>query len=335
MKTGFTTSSWFRYIAIIVLLHIIGIGGLIYAATTASSAYWGLGILAYTYGLRHAFDADHIAAIDNTVRKLSEQKQNPGGVGFFFSLGHSSVVFILVLLVVFSVKWIQTSMPAMQEIGGIIGMSVSGFFLLLIGIMNLYILLQLLQAFRKMRSGQIEPEAINHLLESRGLLARLFRPLFRFVNRSWHVYPLGFLFGLGFDTATEIGLLALSASAVHSAYSIPGILSLPVLFAAGMSLMDTADGMVMSKAYQWAFITPARKMYYNILITTVSVAAALTIGFVEITQVLTEGLHWSSPFLMWISRLEFGDLGYAMVALFISAWIISIIIWKKTNTALQ
>ncbi|MNC21056.1 High-affinity nickel-transport protein NixA [compost metagenome] len=319
---------------IIGLLHIIGIIGLIYAAMN-NPAFWGLGILAYTYGLRHAFDADHIAAIDNTVRKLSEQKQNPGGVGFFFSLGHSSVVFITVVLIAFSVKWIQANMPAMQKIGGMIGMGVSGLFLLIIGFLNLFILLQLLQALRKMRSGRIEPEAINHLLESGGLFTRLFRPLFRFVTRSWHVYPLGFLFGLGFDTATEIGLLALSASAAQSAYSILGILALPVLFAAGMSLLDTADGMVMSKAYQWAFITPARKIYYNILITALSVIAALTIGFVEFTRVLTERFHWSSSFFIWLGRSDFGALGYLMAALFISAWIISVIVWKKTNTALQ
>lgn len=334
MKTRFIASAWFKYIAVIGLLHMIGICALIYAAMN-SPAFWGLGILAYSYGLRHAFDADHIAAIDNTVRKLSEQKQNPGGVGFFFSLGHSSVVFIMVLLIAFSVKWIQTNMSALHKIGGIIGMGVSGLFLLLIGFLNFYILLQLLQVFRKMRSGWMGPEEINHLLESRGLLTRLFRPLFRLVNRSWHVYPLGFLFGLGFDTATEIGLLALSASAAQSAYSILGILSLPVLFAAGMSLLDTADSMLMSKAYQWAFITPERKLYYNILITSVSVIAAITIGLVEVTQVLTEGLHWSSPLFIWISRLEFEALGYVMAVLFIIAWIISIIVWKKTNTVLQ
>ncbi|AJY76705.1 HoxN/HupN/NixA family nickel/cobalt transporter [Paenibacillus beijingensis] len=327
-KPSYPRSSWIGYPIVIVMLHVIGVAGLAYAASS-SAAFWGLGLLAYTYGLRHAFDADHIAAIDNTVRKLTEQKRNPLGVGFYFSLGHSSVVFLLVLGIALSIKWIQNEMPLMQDIGGVIGMSVSGLFLILIGLLNLAILIQLLRMFRQMRVEKLDTEQLNHLLESRGLFARLFRPLFRFIGRSWHVYPLGFLFGLGFDTATEIGLLAVSATAAQASVPLAGILSLPILFAAGMSLMDTADGFLMSKAYDWAFMTPLRKMYYNITVTAISVAAALVIGVVELIQVAADKLNLQSPFFRWISDIDFSMMGYVLVGLFILAWIVSILVWKK------
>lgn len=327
-RPTYPLSSWIGYPIVIAMLHAAGWIGVGYAGAH-NATFWGLGLLAYTYGLRHAFDADHIAAIDNTVRKLMEQKRNPLGVGFFFALGHSSVVLLLVLAIALSVKWVQTEMPLMQDIGGVIGMTVSGTFLLVIGLLNLAILIQLLRMFRLMRKEKLDPDRLNDLLEARGLFARLLRPLFRFIGRSWHVYPLGFLFGLGFDTATEIGLLALSATAAQASGSFVGILALPVLFAAGMSLMDTADGMLMTKAYDWAFMTPLRKMFYNITVTSISVAAALIIGLVELIQVAAEKLKLQAPFFQWIGAIEFSMMGYVLAGLFIMAWIISILFWKK------
>jgi high-affinity nickel-transport protein len=319
--------SWLGYFTFVLLLHIIGLIGLV-SVTGNNPAFWSLGLLAYTLGLRHAFDADHIAAIDNTVRKLIQQKKNPLGVGFYFSLGHSSVVFLTVLAIALSIHWFKDKLPQMQEIGGIIGITVSGSFLIIIGIINLVILFNLSQIFRRLRKGVQPTENIEEILDSRGLIARMIKPFLRLVSKSWHVYPLGFLFGLGFDTATEIGLLAISAGAAKSVISVFGILSLPLLFAAGMSLMDTADGMFMSTAYRWAFTTPLRKLYYNVTVTSVSVVAALLLGTVELIKVLSDKLHLQSGFFQWVSALDFGDLGYMLVVLFILAWLISISIWK-------
>jgi high-affinity nickel-transport protein len=319
--------NWLGYFISVVLLHVVGFIGLLTVAGN-NPAFWSMGLLAYTLGLRHAFDVDHIAAIDNTVRKLIQQKKNPLGVGFYFSLGHSSVVFLMVLAIALSIHWIQQKMPQMQEIGRIIGITVSGSFLILIGIINLVILYNLYKIFRKLRKGIQPSENIEEILDNRGLLSRMIKPFLRLVSKSWHVYPLGFLFGLGFDTATEIGLLAISAGAAQGVISVFGILSLPLLFAAGMSLMDTADGMFMSTAYRWAFTTPLRKLYYNVAVTSVSVAAALLIGTVELIQVLSDRLHLQSGFFQWVSALDFGDLGYMLVVLFILAWVISVSIWK-------
>ncbi|MCZ8512217.1 HoxN/HupN/NixA family nickel/cobalt transporter [Paenibacillus filicis] len=322
-----TRSSWIGYAGFVIVLHVAGLAGLIMAAP-GNPAFWGLGILAYSLGLRHAFDVDHIAAIDNTVRKLVQQKRNPLGVGFYFSLGHSSVVFLMVLAVALSVQWVQNKMPQLQEIGGVIGATVSGSFLVIIGIINLMVLIQLYQLFRKLKSGAFHSDELETLLNSRGLIARMISPLLKFISRSWHVYPLGFLFGLGFDTATEVGLLAISAGAAKNSISVFGILSLPLLFAAGMSLMDTADGMFMTKAYRWAFSTPLRKIYYNVTVTAISVVAALLIGVVELLQVLSERLQLQNGFFQWVQHLDFGSLGFALVGLFLAAWIISVTVWK-------
>jgi high-affinity nickel-transport protein len=320
-------SSWGGYFIVILLLHIIGIFGLI--TSRADAYFWGLGLLAYTLGLRHAFDIDHIAAIDNTVRKLVQQKRNPLGVGFYFALGHSTMVLIMVLAVTFSVQWIQNEMPQFEAVGGIIGSVVLSGFLITIGIINLIILLNLFEVYRKTRSGNYQNEQVEALLENRGLFTRYLRPFFRFISRSWHVYPLGFLFGLGFDTATEVGLLALSAGAAQNEVSMLGILSLPLLFAAGMSLMDTADGMFMTTAYRWAFSAPIRKLYYNMTVTAISVIAALLVGVVELMKVVSENLHVQTGFLQWIQKLDFSDFGYVLVVLFVVAWSVSVMLWRN------
>jgi high-affinity nickel-transport protein len=288
----------------------------------------GMAFLSYTFGLRHAFDADHIAAIDNTVRKLVQSKKNPIGVGFFFSLGHSSVVFLMATLLIFSVQWVQKELPQWQELGSIIGTMVSGSFLLFIGALNAIILFDLQKVFFKMRMGRYNEKEVESLLLNRGFLARFAGPLFSFINKSWHVFPLGFLFGLGFDTASEVSLLAISAGAAKEALPISGILALPILFAAGMSLMDTSDGIFMTNAYQWAFSTPLRKIYYNLTVTALSVTAALLIGIIELAQVFSEKLRLTTGIWGWIQTLDISSLGYLLVILFLFSWGISYVIWK-------
>ncbi|WP_246320982.1 HoxN/HupN/NixA family nickel/cobalt transporter [Paenibacillus germinis] len=319
--------SWAGYVGVIVLLHILGLIGL-YSVAKMTPAFWGIGLLAYTLGMRHAFDVDHIAAIDNTVRKLVQQKKNPLGVGFYFSLGHSSVVFIMAIVTAFSVQWAARELPWMQRFGGVIGASVSGLFLVIIGILNLLILINLYKMFLKFRGSTNDDKEFEELLESRGFIARMIKPLFSFIGKSWHVYPLGFLFGLGFDTASEIALLAISAHAAKEAIPFIGVISLPLLFAAGMSLFDTADGMFMTKAYKWAFHTPVRKLYYNLTVTALAVIAALIIGVIELGQVLSEEFRLEGTFWTWLQEIDFGTLGYILVTLFVVAWAISIAVWK-------
>lgn len=327
MRKTLERHSWIPYGVIVAMLHAVGIVFLCVSAED-HPLLLGMGFVAYTLGLRHAFDADHIAAIDNTVRKLLQQGKNPTGVGFFFSLGHSSVVFLMAVVLAFSVRWATKELPEMQEIGGLVGATVSGCFLLIIGLLNLVILFGLYQVFLKIRRGRYNHKEAERLLDSRGFMTRFAGPLFKFVNKSWHIYPLGFLFGLGFDTASEVALLALSAGAVKSSIPTLGILALPILFAAGMSMMDTADGVFMKSAYHWAFSTPLRKIYYNLTVTAVSVVAALLIGMIELTQVLSSKLHFQGMVWKWFEKIDFGWLGYALVGLFLLSWLISYFIWK-------
>lgn len=318
--------NWLPYVIIVISLHILSFGFL-YLANT-NHLLLGMGLLAYTLGLRHAFDADHIAAIDNTVRKLIQQQRNPVGVGFYFSIGHSTVVFFMAVFLGISIKWAKDALPHFQEIGGIIGTLVSGTFLILIGILNLMILISLITLFLKFRKDKINDEKLNDLLDTRGFVSRMVGPYFKFISHSWHVLPLGFLFGLGFDTASEISLLALSSGASQQAISFVGILSLPILFAAGMSLLDTLDGILMTSAYNWAFFNPIRKIYYNITITAISVIAALLIGTVELLQILVDKLQLKGSFWEFIENIQFDNIGYILVILFIISWLISTLIWK-------
>ncbi|CCF80046.1 HoxN/HupN/NixA family nickel/cobalt transporter [Helicobacter bizzozeronii CCUG 35545] len=275
--------SWFPYALAIIFLHVLG---LLLLFLSGDIKFYALASTAYMLGSRHAFDADHIACIDNTIRKLSQQKQNAMGVGFYFSMGHSSVVILATIVSVFAIHWMDTHTPALREVGGVVGTLVSGLFLLLVGLFNVFILIDLFKVFKQSQSSSYNQEALEALLQERGLMNRFFKPLFAFVSKSWHIYPIGFLFGLGFDTASEIALLSLSGGAIKT--SVLGMLSLPILFAAGMSLFDTCDGIFMVKAYDWAFKTPLRKIYYNITITTLSVLVALVIGLIELFQVLSQ-----------------------------------------------
>ncbi|KRL01120.1 HoxN/HupN/NixA family nickel/cobalt transporter [Liquorilactobacillus capillatus] len=304
-------------------LHIVGIV-LLLIAGFHSPSFWGMSFLAYSLGLRHAFDADHIAAIDNTVRKLVQQNKRTEGVGFYFSLGHSTVVFLMAIVVSISVKWAKVKLPFLEEIGGRIGSLVSGSFLILIALFNLLILISMYKSLEKMKQGKFDEDKLNKMLLSRGFLARLLAPLFKCINHSWQMYPIGFLFGLGFDTATEIALIALSASAAQSSISSIGIIALPIIFAAGMNLMDTTDSVMMSGAYSWAFDTPVRKVYYNLTVTTVSVIAAFVIGGVELLQVITSMVNVKS----WVQDIDFNNLGYILVVGFIVMWSCAYLIWK-------
>ena len=301
----------------VALLHALG-WGLYFWYSRHTPALAGLGTLAYTFGLRHAFDADHIAAIDNTTRKLLQDGRRPLGVGFFFSLGHSAIVFALTAGLALTAGVVDAAIPSFQQAGSTIGASISGTFLLLIGMLNLFVLADIVRAWREIRTGRRDDQALERRLLDRGVLSRLV--LTRIGDRidtSWKMAPLGALFGLGLDTATEIALLALAAGVATHRVPLLAILALPTLFAAGMSLLDTADGVVMSRAYGWAFSNPVRKVYYNITVTSLSVAVALVIGMVELLQV-TVGLR----------VLDHGKIGYLVVALFFATWAVSVIYWK-------
>lgn len=318
---------WFRYGVAVAGIHLLGIS-MLFINLKQYPQLLGLVFLSYTLGLRHAFDADHIAAIDNTVRKMIQQKQDPMGVGFFFSLGHSSVVCIMAIITAFSMHWVQQFIPQLKAVAGLVGTAVAGGFLLLIGLFNLFIWVELYKFFVNMRRGKYDQENLDELLLNRGLISRFFKPLYRIINKSWHVYPLGFLFGLSFDTASEVALLAISANLGIKEMPLTAILSLPILFAAGMSLMDTADGVFMTTAYHWAFSTPLRKIYYNLSVTGLSVIAALFIGLIELAQIITPQLGLKGGVWRWIQSLNFGSVGYILVGLFILTWVISYSIWK-------
>jgi nickel/cobalt transporter (NiCoT) family protein len=299
----------------------------------------GTAMLAYTFGLRHAVDADHIAAIDNVTRKLMQQGQRPVGVGFFFSLGHSAVVVLMSIGVAFAASALTSRFDSMKEVGGIIGTSVSALFLFAIAIFNIIVLISIYRTFQAVKNGKpFVEEDFDVLLNNRGFLARIFRPLFRLVTKSWHMFPIGFLFGLGFDTATEVALFGISAVQATNGASLAIIMVFPVLFAAGMTLIDTTDGVLMLGAYGWAFMKPVRKLYYNIklyynmTITAVSVVVALVVGGLETLNLIGDqlGLIDSGGFWGAIGAINdnFGVLGYIIIGIFLVAWIGSVVVYK-------
>lgn len=327
----FTTGEWWRLAALygaIAILHIAGFG--LYLRYVGDyPALVGLGLAAYLFGVRHAFDADHIAAIDDTVRLLLQKGQRPLAVGFFFSLGHCTVVLALALAIALAAGAVRSRMPGLAEVGGIIGGTVSGAFLWLVGILNLLVLLDVVGVWKKARFGTHDHAHLEAMLANRGLLNRLFGGrLQRLMRHSWQMYPLGFLFGLGFDTATEIGLLAMTAGAATGNLPLPAVLALPLLFAAGMTLMDTTDGVLMVKAYDWATVNPLRRIYYNIVTTGLSVALALFIGTLQLLQVAVEALGLRGGVFDTIADVELGALGYVIVAMFLLAWAGSVLLWK-------
>ena len=327
----FSRAEWGRLgllYGFIALLHVAGWGTYLHYAARFPQLV-GLGFVAYMFGLRHAFDADHIAAVDDTVRYLLQKGKQPLAVGFFFSLGHSTVVLVLSFGLAFAATAVKVGLPALQSVGALIGAGVSGTFLWFIGILNLLVLLDILKVWQTAKSGTHSHAHLESLLQKRGLLNRLFGGrLQTLMNHSWQMYPLGLLFGLGFDTASEVGLLAMTAGASAGNLPLPAVLCLPVLFAAGMTVMDTTDGVLMSKAYDWAFLNPLRKIFYNITTTGLSVAVALLIGTIELLQVLIGMLGLHGPVADAIAGLNFGVLGYLIVGLFLLAWGVSVAYWK-------
>jgi high-affinity nickel-transport protein len=288
-------------------------------------------LLAYTFGLRHAVDADHIAAIDNSTRKLMQDGQRPVGVGLFFSLGHSTVVVGLSVVLAISAGLVST-IPQLQEVGGLIGTAVSATFLLLIGFINLIVLIDIYRMFRRVSGGgTYDEQSLDEYLQNRGLLARILRPAMRLIRKSWHMYPLGVLFGLGFDTASEVALLGLAATSGATGIPIVYILILPALFAAGMSLVDATDGVMMLGAYGWAYVKPIRKLYYNLNITLVSVLIAFVIGGIEVLSIVGDKFGLTGGVWDLVANLDFGVIGIAIIAIFVLSWSISTAIyrWKK------
>ncbi len=290
----------------------------------------GTAILAYTFGLRHAVDADHIAAIDNVTRKLMQDGQRPASVGFFFSLGHSTIVIIGSLLVYVAAKTLENQLDAVKEVGGLVGTSISAFFLITIALINLIILRGVWANFQAVREGKVYVDQDSDAVLGGGIMARLFRPLFRILRRPWQMYPIGFLFGLGFDTATEIALLGISAAAAAKGLSVWAMMVFPALFTAGMTLIDTTDGILMVAAYGWAFVKPVRKLYYNLTITSVSVIVALIVGALELFGIVKDRLNLTGGFWDFVGSMNenFGSLGFFIIGVFVFGWLTSMVIYR-------
>lgn len=322
----------------IVALHVIGWFTLVaivapeHYSVGAKAFGIGVGVTAYVLGMRHAFDADHIAAIDNTTRKLMQEGKRPLSVGFWFSLGHSSIVFGLTFLLAVGVRAlagpVEDGGSQLHTVTGLIGTTVSGTFLYIIATVNILILAGIWRVFRQMRAGKFDEAALDEQLNNRGLLNRILGRTMRAITRPGQMYPIGLLFGLGFDTATEIALLVLAGSSAASGLPWYAILCLPVLFAAGMSLLDTIDGTFMNFAYGWAFSKPVRKVYYNLTITGLSVAVALIIGTVELLSLLVDKLGLQGGFWEWIAGLDLNTIGFVIVGLFFVTWAVAVVVWK-------
>jgi len=321
----------------IIGLHVLGWGMLAaavgghYHITRTEIFGFGTGILAYTLGMRHAFDADHIAAIDNTTRKLVGEGKRPLSVGFFFSLGHSSVVFVLAMLLNFGIRALDSQVKnggsGLHTMTGIIGTGVSGTFLYLIAGLNVIILAGIVKVFREMRNQAYDDAELEEQLAKRGLMNRFLGPLARRVDSPWKMYLIGVLFGLGFDTATEVALLVLAGSAAVSGLPFYAILSLPILFAAGMCLFDTADGCFMNFAYDWAFARPVRKVYYNLTITGLSVFVAFFIGTVEILGLIEQEYRLDGGFWTFMGNFDINKAGFVIVGVFVLTWAVALAIW--------
>ena len=340
IRAGLTPQEWARagtMAGIVIGLNVLGWAML---AAAVSGHYhingtqifgFGTGILAYTLGMRHAFDADHIAAIDNTTSKLVNDGKRPLSVGFFFSLGHSSVVFVLALFLNFGIRALDSQVKnggsGLHNMTTIIGTTVSGTFLYLIAVLNIVVMAGIIKVFREMRSGKYDDDQLEEQLNKRGLMNRFLGPLARKVDTPWKIYPIGFLFGLGFDTATEIALLVLAGTAVAGGLPFYAILSLPILFAAGMSLFDTADGCFMNFAYDWAFAKPVRKVYYNMTITGLSVFVAVFIGAVELLGLIAQNAHLDGSFWAFLAGFNINSAGFIIVGVFVLTWVVALAIW--------
>ncbi|HLX57477.1 MAG TPA: HoxN/HupN/NixA family nickel/cobalt transporter [Ktedonobacteraceae bacterium] len=321
-----------KIIGIYILLIIFNVATWVVAFLGFSVRYpalLGIALSAYTFGLRHSVDADHISAIDNVTRKLMQENKRPVAVGFFFSLGHSTIVVALTVAIAIVASVVSTSIPAMKSAGGLIGTSVSAAFLYLIALINFLVLWEIFLAFHKVRRGEeYNDKTLDEFLNQRGLMGRFFRPLLRLVDKSWKMYPVGVLFGLGFDTATEVGLLGIAAAQAGKGLPIAYIMIFPALFTAGMCLLDTTDGILMLGAYGWAFVKPIRKLYYNLNITLISVLVAFVVGTIEVITIIAMEFKLSGGLWNYFSRLDFGVLGGIIIGIFVVSWAVSTAIYK-------
>jgi len=314
--------------AILIVFNVV-LWGLTLLVSTQYAFVLGTGLLAYTFGLRHGVDADHIAAIDNVTRKLMQEGKRPVAVGFFFSLGHSTIVVLLSVVVAVAAGLVESSIPALKGVGGLIGTGVSALFLYVIGAINLLVFLDIFRMFRKVaRGGTYSEETLEEFLAQRGMMNRFFGPLVRAIDTSWKMYPLGLLFGLGFDTASEVALLGISAASAGKGMPVGFVLLFPFLFAAGMSLVDTTDSIMMLGAYGWAFVKPVRKLYYNMNITLVSVLIALVVGTIEALSIVGDRLALEGPFWDWVGGLNVEVMGIIIIGVFVVSWAASTLIYK-------
>jgi nickel/cobalt transporter (NiCoT) family protein len=344
LRNGLTPKEWLAIggmVLTVVALNAIG-WGLVSAAAThhyhiSKTGLMGLGtgVLAYTLGMRHAFDADHIAAIDNTTRKLVNDGKRPLSVGYFFSLGHSSVVFVLAVFLNFGIRALDSQVSSnssgLHHATNVIGTSVSGGFLYLIAILNLIVLIGIAKVYRQMKRGRYDNEELERQLNNRGLMNRFFGGYAGRIDKPWKMYPVGVLFGLGFDTATEVALLVLAGTAVAGGLPFWAILSLPVLFAAGMCLFDTVDGCFMNFAYDWAFSKPIRKVFYNLTITGLSVFVALFIGTIELVGLIGQELNVNDPFFNFFANFNINTAGFIIVGAFAATWGVAALWWHFGN----
>ena len=342
LRGALTREEWHRaggFAAVIVALHLIGFFLLFAFVAPAHFDLGdggvfgiGLGLTAYTLGMRHAFDADHIGAIDNATRKLMADGQRPLGVGFFFALGHSTIVFLLAALFAFGIRGLSGAVDeegsALHQATGLIGPAVSGTFLVVLGVLNLVVLIGIWRVFTRMRRGDFDERELEQQLDRRGLLTRFYGRATRVVRRSWQMYPIGCLFGLGFDTATEIALLATAGAAAAGGLPFYAILCLPILFAAGMTLLDTINGAFMNFAYGWAFAQPIRKIFHNLTSTALSVIVALVIGAIELMSVFAEKLSLTGQPWDFVAGIDLNHVGYAIVAAFVLTWAIALAVWR-------
>ncbi|HLN17379.1 MAG TPA: HoxN/HupN/NixA family nickel/cobalt transporter [Acidimicrobiales bacterium] len=340
MRDALTPSEWLRVGGMALTVVALNVAGWLLLALALEGHHhvgrtevfgFGTGVLAYTLGMRHAFDADHIAAIDNTTRKLVQERKRPLSVGYFFSLGHSSVVFVLAVLLNFGIRWlngaVRDSGSSLHHWTGVIGTSVSGIFLWLIGLINLFVLVSIYRVSREMRQGRYEDAELDRELNNRGLMNRVLGGYARRIDTPWKMYPVGALFGLGFDTATEVALLVLAGSAVVGGLPFYAVLSLPLLFAAGMCLFDTLDGCFMNFAYDWAFAKPVRKIYYNLTITGLSVFVALFIGTIELVGLFAQEAGLSGSFWSFLSGFNINRAGFVVVGIFVVTWLVALAVW--------
>ena len=344
LRNGLTPKEWLAIAGMtltVVSLNVLG-WGLLSAASThhyhvskTGLLGFGTGVLAFTLGMRHAFDADHIAAIDNTTRKLVNEGKRPLSVGFYFSLGHSSIVFLLAVFLNFGIRALDTQVSSqssgLHQATGIVGTAVSGGFLYLIALLNLIVLVGIVKVYREMKWGRFDHEELERQLDNRGLMNRFFGGYAKRIDKPWKMYPVGVLFGLGFDTATEVALLVLAGNAVAGGLPFWAILSLPFLFAAGMSLFDTLDGCFMNFAYDWAFSKPVRKVFYNLTITGLSVFVAFFIGTIEILGLIGQEAHLHDPFFNFFANFNINTAGFIIVGAFFATWAVAVLYWHFAN----